>query len=502
MILIASSTSDAYITNKIIETTRMVSGNTGRAGTLDLFKLYNESSSVPGVAEISRLLIKFDIGKASQLSSSTLDVRSQTFKAFLRLKNISTGQPVPNNFTVQVFPLAKPFSEGFGRDVISFSDVDSANFLSNSAGSLWSVSGAYKSGTVGDSGIDYYASGNLLDGNGTVNLGSTQVFETGTEDLVVDVTKVVSATIAGIIPNYGFRVSFIDSQEEDEVTRFVKRFASRHVREQSLRPSLLMSYDDSIVDNHSSSYFNLTSSLYLHNIARGEYSNIVSGASLTPVVGSNCLLVKFTTGSFTKHVTGSQLTQGGAIPGIYSASVAFYSSDPSVISGSTTISKALQASGSITFEEVWSSLDGTVPYFSGTLTVYNQLGNLRSSGYRKLRYSMLSTRSTVNKGTPLKIRAAFFDDYYQNRSSKFAYEPTPLVLSECRYRLRDVTSGKILFDFDVSGSRMSIDSLSPYATLYTDNLPIGVPLAFEFKITTEGETLEISSNNFRLVVNE
>jgi len=502
MILIASSSADTYVTDKIVDSTRAVSGNVGRAGTLDLFKLYDESTYVTGAIELSRILVKFDLSRAKELSSSSLKISDSTFKASLSLKSISAGQPVPHDFRVQVFPLAKSFTEGFGRDVISFADVDSCNFLSSSADSLWNLSGAFKSGTLGDSGVDYYASGNLLDGNGVVNLGSTQLFEAGTEDLLVDVTRVVSATIAGIVPDYGFRVSFIDSQEQDTTTRFVKRFASRHVRDQLLRPSLTLSYDDSIIDNHSSSFFNLTSSLCLHNIVRGQYANIVSGSSLTGVVGSNCLLVKLSTGSFVKYATGSQVTQGGALTGIYSASVAFYSSDPSTISGSVTLSEALRVSGSITFNENWTSLDETVSYYSGSVTFYNQLASTKSGGYRKLRYSMLSTQPTINKGTPLKIRVSFYDDYEQNRSSKFAFEPEPLSLAECRYRLRDVGTGRLLFDFDDSGSKMSIDSLSPYATLQTDSLPTGVPLSFEFKITAAGEVLEVSSNSFRLVVSE
>lgn len=502
MILITSASSDTYITNKIIDATRAVSGNVGRAGTLDLFKLYDESTAVTGAIELSRLLVKFDLSRASTLSSSTLGIGNSSFKAKLRLQNISTGQPVPSNFTVQVFPLAVPFSEGLGRDVISFADVDAANFLSSSAGSLWNVSGAYKSGTLGSNGIDYYASGNLLDGNGLVNLGTTQTFEIGTEDLLVDVTRVVSATIAGILPNHGFRVSFVDSQEDDTTTRFVKRFASRHVRDQSLRPSLVLSCDDSIVDNHSSSYFDTTSSLFLHNIVRGGYTNLVSGSSLTPVVGSNCFLVRFTSGSYTKYVTGSQVSIASAITGIYSASVAFYSSDLSIISGSVTIQKALAASGSVSFEEVWTSLDETVVFYSGSLNVKSQKRSTVSGGNRKLRVSMLSTPTTANRGQEIKVRAAFYDDYDQNKSAKFSYDPIPLQTSECRMRLRDTISGKLVFDYDIVGSRMSSDSLSNYFALQTDCLPVGVPLSIEFRIVTGGEIIETSSKTFKLVVNE
>ena len=45
MYRILSASSDAYITNKIINSSfRATDANVGHAGTLDLFKLYDESS--------------------------------------------------------------------------------------------------------------------------------------------------------------------------------------------------------------------------------------------------------------------------------------------------------------------------------------------------------------------------------------------------------------------------------------------------------------------------
>jgi len=502
MIVIASASADTYITNKIIDALPAVSGNVGRAGTLDLFKLYDENLEVTGALELSRLLIKFDLSKAAVLASSSLDIADPTFRATLRLQNISAGQPVPSNFTVQVFPLAVGFSEGLGRDVISFADVDAANFLSNSVGSLWNVTGAYKSGTLGDSGIDYFASGNLQDGNGTVNLSSTQYFDIGTEDLTVDVTRVVSATIAGILPDNGFRISFVDAAEGDQVTRFVKRFASRHVREQSLRPSLVISSDDSVIDNHSSSYFDTTGTLALHNIVRGAYRNLVSGSSLAEVSGQNCLLVNISTGSYTKWITGSQVAQGGGIVGLYTASLAIASSDTSVISGSLTVAGALQASGSITFSETWQSLDRTVTFFSGSLTMSQLQAGTVSSENRKIRIAMPSLPGQLQRGTSAKFRLTVYDDCEQNKSARFSYDPMPLQVTDCRYRVRDTSSGKLLFDFDVPGSRMSIDTLSPYAMLYTDALPIGIPLQFEFRVKIDGIDTELTSKNFVTIVSE
>ena len=53
---------DTYITNKIIASSRKEDSNVGRAGTLDLFKLYDESNAAEQT-ELSRILTKFDLSK-------------------------------------------------------------------------------------------------------------------------------------------------------------------------------------------------------------------------------------------------------------------------------------------------------------------------------------------------------------------------------------------------------------------------------------------------------
>ena len=61
---ILTASKDTYITNKIInDSFRATDANVGNAGSLDLFKLYNENtlSGEPSPIEISRLLIKFPV---------------------------------------------------------------------------------------------------------------------------------------------------------------------------------------------------------------------------------------------------------------------------------------------------------------------------------------------------------------------------------------------------------------------------------------------------------
>ena len=62
MYRIISASNDTYITNKIINNKfRATDSNVGQAGTLDLFKLYNESTITGETTpiELSRILIKF-----------------------------------------------------------------------------------------------------------------------------------------------------------------------------------------------------------------------------------------------------------------------------------------------------------------------------------------------------------------------------------------------------------------------------------------------------------
>ena len=104
------------------------------------------------------------------------------------------------------------------------------------------------SGSFKDENIDIITSGNL--GEGAVSLTSQQHFETGEEDLEMDVTKFVSASVKNIIPNYGFLIAFSGSHEKDTRSYFVKRFASRNSANTSIRPKLIYKYDDSLQDNH------------------------------------------------------------------------------------------------------------------------------------------------------------------------------------------------------------------------------------------------------------
>ena len=75
MYRVLSASKDTYITNKIINNSyRATDANVGQAGTLDLFKLYAESTSGSNTTpvELSRLLLKFDISPVNSMQQKCL----------------------------------------------------------------------------------------------------------------------------------------------------------------------------------------------------------------------------------------------------------------------------------------------------------------------------------------------------------------------------------------------------------------------------------------------
>ena len=94
MIIICTASADTYITNKIINGKfRATDANVGKAATLDLFKLHDETKldNSGSQSELSRALIKFDISPLTSLTGSILDINSSNFSATLQMRDIMTG---------------------------------------------------------------------------------------------------------------------------------------------------------------------------------------------------------------------------------------------------------------------------------------------------------------------------------------------------------------------------------------------------------------------------
>jgi len=482
---------DTYITNRVVSNQRVTDANVGQAGTLDLFKLFDETSlsDSTGTIELTRILVHFDLDPLRALTGSILNIDSPSFKATLNLVDVFGGQTLPSNFTVAAFPLSQSFDEGVGRDISQFRDLDAANFItaSVSAGSPipWFVTGANAQGLLGSADIDIISSGNV--GSGVEDLFSTQLFESGEEDLAIDVTTVVSATLAGLIPDHGFRVSFSGTQETDEKSRFVKRFGARHATDPLIRPHLDVQFDDSIQDDHRNMFFGLSGSLFFNNFHFGQPANIIFNS--TEITGADSIIVRLVSGSgstfFEKIITGSQHQVGSNfVIGVYSASFAIAADETGSLLNES------RAAGSATFTEIWQSLDGTVGYFTGSLVI-NNIPRTAFDGVSDDRIIAV----TNNRGEYQSTERVRFRIYVQNPleriiSSKLPLERKSEIHRNLYYQIRDINSKRIVipFDKDTSSTRLSTDSDGMFFDLFMSDLEPGLVYSIELQIDDMGST--------------
>jgi len=508
MYRILTASKDTYITNKIINKSfRATDANVGNAGTLDMFKLFNENTlnGATGSIELTRLLIKFPIADIAALDNQKkIDINHSSFQCQVKLHDVYGGQTTPSNFTAILFPLAQNFDEGQGFDIAKFSDLTSANYITasivNGAPVTWNLAGAMASGSLSDSGVDVYSSGSLAGptGTSTVSLSPTFQFETGEEDLLIDVTTIVSGTVSGQIPDRGFLIGFSGSFEKNDKSYFVKRFASREVQVAALRPKLILKFDDTTTDRHSDFIFNVTSSLYLRNYHYGNLANIVSGTAGTQVSGANCMILKLESGSFKKTYNVSQALVGRhAQTGVYSSSF-------SVSSFESLLYQQANLTGSIVFNEVWSSSDETVTYLSSSLKVTREnrsTANLQNQN--NLLVTVLNVNDEYRPGELVNVRV-----FAENRDRPIVavrtpYEKKSQIFSEMYYRVRDVVDGKIIIDFDKvnNSTKLSTDEDGMFFDFYTDSLPKGRTYAFDFLIRRNGRDTVVkdAASKFKVV---
>tara|TARA_A100001011_G_scaffold216256_1_gene224182 strand:- start:1925 stop:3481 length:1557 start_codon:yes stop_codon:yes gene_type:complete len=517
MFLIITASEDTYITNKVINNEfKAEDANLGRAGTLDLFKLFDESTYFSGdtrvtssVQEISKLLLKFDYSTLMALTESSCNINHSSFNAKLELFELNLGAPVPREFYVVGYPLSQSFSEGSGRDVNNFGDVDAANFItaSYSAGTanLWNITGSGAGGYLGSSDIDFITSGSINSTN--TDFGSTQYFKEGPGDVSLDITTVLSGVVAGDIPNYGFIVGFSGSYAYDKKTRFCKRFASRHTKNRIKVPRILITWNDSFKDDHLSFYFNQSGSLFFKNAVNGANTNLLSGSSLTSLTGEDCLLLTLVSGGLgtdyeTKiEVTASQhtgSTSGAGSTGIYSASFILNEF-------SSTFFDTMKTNDELKLTSIWSSMDKTVAFKTGSLIVKKQTPGSAGFTVRDFMINPLGLRPEYRQNTKATIRL-FIEDITAQRKAKAYKVPRSIktvTLDEAYFRIKDIQTGTIIvpFDDERNSTKLSVDGDGMIIEFRTTGLPLNRPLTIDLLIKDAGfERLkELTSINFQVV---
>lgn len=484
---------DTYITNRIINGTRVTDANVGLAGTLDLFKLYNETnlSGSSEVIELSRILLHFNLDPLRELTGSILDLSNSSLKAKIKLYDIFGGQTIPSNFTLIAYPLSKSFDEGNGFDISQFRDLDTANYLTASDGNIWNEEGANAKGLLGSSDIDIIESGNV--GSGLQNLFVTQNFTIGTENLELDVTNIISATLTQQIPDYGFRISFSGTQETDSKSRFVKRFTSRHANDPALRPSLEVYFNDALQDDHRNFYFDVSGTLFLNNYQFGQLSNIIYNGS--EITGSDSLALTIVSGSgstyYEKILTASQYS----VSDIYQSGV-YFSTFAIGTNENSALQNEIRLAGSGTFTEIWGSLDGIQGFYTGSLVINSSNRTAFNNVPPRYYINVINNQGTYKSTEKVRFHIFIRKSLERVVASKLPLERKSNLFTNCYYQIIDSNSGKIHIPFeeDNNGTLMSVNDNGMYFDLYMSDLYMGRNYAIEVKLTDFGNTIVFDKN--------
>jgi len=479
----------------LTQVTKGVEGNTDISGTLTNTAILNftgGTGSSLGPVELSRLLLKFDLDKVRDIHQNKCSVDHHSFKAILKLFDVYGGQTTPEDFSVRVYPLSQSFSEGKGRDIVKYRDLGASNFItaSFSGGSVnkWNIPGSNNKGVLKSQHLDIIETGILDAVIGTENIYVDQYFKTGKENLEVDVTKIVSGTIAELIPDCGFRVSFTPAIESNSFSYFVKRFASRNATNPTLRPQLIIKYDDSIQDYHRGMNFNTSGSLFLNNIVNGRYTNILSSSISSPgtlesIEGDKCLLLKIMTGSYEKIISGSSHTLGDVnYKGIYSASFLVDKYDENLFDH-------IKSSGSIKFTTVWLDKERNNYFHSGSFIINDNNVSSFSNSTNRLVISVTNLRKTYYNDSNARFRV-----FVENVDKEIVYVKKPIerksdLFYNMRYGVIDVDTGKYIIPFEKSSNAtlLSVDTDGMYFDLDMNSLPAKRVYKIVFLLSDQGE---------------
>jgi len=463
---------DTFITQEYL------SGNAGKDPVLDVGVKY---TIIDDSRYIQRILGIIDLSNNSDLQAKINDssipnpVVDSTVTAMLKMFNVVRGQTQAKSFSLDVFPLTSEWNEGSGY---GFNDDNAlyitgyANYVSRKSGLNWTVSGG-----------DY-----LIDSN-----SATQSFDTGSEDLSVDITNMLKNWLSGASANYGFLIKMKDIYEgpsySASVDQYRKSFFGKETRLMKW-PRVELTWNDQIKDYRN--IFNIGGSgyLYFYNIINGAYVDLANNGDFP---GSVAIEGVTSTTSNSWVTVSSNLTSlvGTRVKrGIYRVTIPHL---PYVLWNTYKL-----------FRDKWTITSEVSFISSSAVSNINVISPFAFNTYTDVYYNdyKLNLRNFSNeyeKGAKLIIRLFLKDlsKTYQTltaSSSAFISE----VTDNGYYRI--LTDKE---EIDIDWQPLDFDKNGNFFTLDTANLTKDYNYKIDFKLNIKGQILYFDgdniSSNFRVI---
>ena len=378
---------------------RATGSNAGYADVMEVYSVYGRESS--GSQELSRVLVQFNTSDINSDRTRGYLPVSGSVSFYLRLFNAQHSKTVPEDYTLSISAISQSWQEGIGLDLESYKDDTDgntgSNWMSASNSSAWTKVGG-----------DYLTSSGFT---------FSQTFETGLEDVEVDITDLVEKWLAGTQNNYGVGVhlsssfeayfssstgldsgSVIHNTDGATTSYYTKRLFARGSQYFFKRPVLEARWNSRTLDDRGHFYYSSSlapaednlNTLYLYNYVRGVLKDI-------PSIGTGEIYVDLFSGS--SSPTGSALIQSVSTPatGGY-VSTGIYSCSVCLTAASTPLT---------TLFDVWYS--GSTQYFTGS--IYPEVHSAAQTVSKPVYYINI----TNNRGRYRSDENARFNLYIRNK---------------------------------------------------------------------------------------
>ena len=303
---------------------------TSNFGESPILEVWNNINDITDRKEFARILIRFSL---SSLSADIVnngripDPRTDSsVSAFINLKNAKHGDTQATNFDLVAYPLTATFMEGRGLDNDNYTNTGFSNAVSATNTVPWTASN-------GQTGAAAYigAASRVYDSN-----SATQFFESGEEDLKMDVTDYFKAyldystgtSIAnGGSADHGFLIRMTDAYEAKDKPEalsagvaasvsaesfYTKKFYSRETNTRK-RPYFEIEWNGAIKDNRENLLFSKTANLFYYSLVDGELTDL-NGKGLFP---GHVTLSANGVGMLTSAASGMAVTASRFSKGIY-----------------------------------------------------------------------------------------------------------------------------------------------------------------------------------------
>jgi len=325
-------------------------------------------------------------------------------------------------------------------------------------------------------------------GTTNVDLGSSTYLSTPSQDLIFDITNAVSSSLKGLIENNGFRIGFSGSYDTDSKTRFVKRFASRHVKNKLLIPKLRVVFDDSISDD-SNTVFVDKSNISVLKVKKAFSSSNLFDNSSAQLTGDNCGTLKVVSGSFTSSVQFSQVSRSSdltRLKGVYQASF-------TIPSNNAYVKSALMADPSgFNVDLNWQTTDGTITFLTKDVRVHNDSFSTFDITAVSIAFKNRKPEYSETEDILITCTATMAGKNYS--ASKFRKNPNAFP-GPLFYKISELVSGEVVMLQNMSNStKMSFYDNSFSATIKSGTLNSGYSYKLELLSTIDTEVINFNSS--------